>query len=266
MKRAGRFLAPLLLGAWITPSHAIPITFDLAGTLRNSVDWNTVTNEQTYDLSRAGTAFTAQIVVDTDLFAPPVASSFALGDRLSFRTLEPAALTRTLSVGGEAWNLTPFANDYSIVTAVDSYGAVCDPGCRLAPDQFSLSMLSERATEIGPDGRRTLSLAFSASGGLSGEDDAAGAWFDFDEVSSLDQVLQLPLDFANLNPVTLTFQDHRFDCAERCLSSGIALTYFDVTSITRSVASVPEPGTLALLGAGLLMSAALRRRRRVATN
>ena len=263
MKRTGRLLTTLLLGAWITPSHAIPISFDLAGTLTQRIDWNVITSESTFDLSRSGTAFSAQIVLDTDLFGPLAAPPFALGDRLSFASLEPAAVTRSLNVGGEDWNLTPFATDRSIVSAVDSYGLVCDPGCRLAPDQVNLSMLSEQQSPLGLQGQTSLTLSFSAATGPAGEVEPSGTWFDFDEVSTLDQILQLPLVMANLNPVRLTLQDTRFDCGERCSSTGVSTTYFDVTSITRSVASVPEPGTLALMGAGLLLAATLRRRRTI---
>jgi PEP-CTERM motif len=262
MKRSGIFAALVLIAA--APAHAIPVTFDLAGTLRETVDWDLVTNTQTYDLSRQGTAFSLQFSVDSELFGPPTESITETARRRLFTSLTPEALLADMEVGGEPWDTNPYGSrNLANIGVGDSLGLVCNPTCRFAPDQFSFSMLSEQVGASGVEQRRLLGAGFVASSGPLSEN-PGDDWFDFDDVATLEQVLLLPL--LNLNPISLTVQDYRFDCAAQCFATGIVRTSFEVTSVTRSVAAVPEPGTLALLGAGLGLSFALRRRRPAFSN
>jgi hypothetical protein len=261
MKLRGPLLTTLALSACFSlPAHAIPITFDLSGTLRQTVDWDFASNTQTVDLSRAGTAFSAQFVLETDLFAEPVASEADISRRLSFRSLAGDAVSRTLMADGLNVPLTPFTANSAVISVGDSKGWVCSEptGCRFAPDQWNLSMISEEISAQGPSVRRLITMGLSAysipSDPLAGTD-----WFNFDDGFDIGTIGSLPLDA--LNPINLSLQDYRFACAERCLATGQIMNWFEVSSITRTVGNVPEPGTLALLGVGLGFSMALRRRR-----
>ncbi len=258
MTRTGRFLTSLLLSGYFAPAQAIPITFDLAGTLRQTAIIDSVAGTQTFDLSRAGTAFSAQFVLETDLFLPPIVSESELNHRLSFRSSTPEAVLRSFTLGGVDLPLSPYAWNQDFISVGDSKGTVCtEAGCRYAPDQWNLSMLSEEIGSQGASARRTISMGLvedSMPGASEG-----GQWFDFDDGFDIGTIAALPLDV--IMPPSLSMSDYRFSCAERCTPIGQSWTVFEVTSFTRSVGNVPEPGTLALLGVGLALGAALRRRR-----
>lgn len=74
---------------------------------------------------------------------------------------------------------------------------------------------------------------------------------------ALAQLVSLPL---TMQP-NLVLSDYVFACADDlCEQTGVNRTTFSVTSATRTVASVPEPGTLGLLALGLAGVFAARRR------
>jgi hypothetical protein len=85
-------------------------------------------------------------------------------------------------------------------------------------------------------------------------------WLDFDEGIDPADIATLPT--STRTPTTLNLLDYNFDCTERCVRTGVHMTILEMTSVTRTVGSVPEPGTLDLLAIGLAGAAFATRRRR----
>ena len=94
--------------------------------------------------------------------------------------------------------------------------------------------------------------------------DQSPSYINLDTPFNLDSLLTMPLP--NL---TLQFGTTIFDCegVNLCFANYFETTWFTTTSVTRtdlSAQSVPEPGTLGLLAAGLFGVGFARRRRRTA--
>ena len=85
-------------------------------------------------------------------------------------------------------------------------------------------------------------------------------WLDFSEGISPDDIATLPT--LSRDPTSFYLLDFNYVCDERCVRTGFHMTILDLSSVTRSVASVPEPGTLGLLAMGLAGAAFATRRRR----
>jgi hypothetical protein len=243
------------------PASAIPVTFDFSGRIASVVIIDVAAGAPTFDFSTAGQAFSAQFIIDTDLFAPAAPPLSDLGDRLAFSSELPGAVNSSLVVNGESIDFAPFSRNRANVSFLDSNGVVsCGVNCqRLAPDQFSLNLLSEDSTPVGLSAARALSFGFVA--GFAGFDnpEAATSWFDFSPDFGITQLATLPLLDSLMPNVSLT--DFLFACTEvQCQQTGSRRTQFEVTSATRTVASVPEPGSLGLLAAGLAVAWFTRRR------
>jgi hypothetical protein len=235
------------------PASAIPVTFDFSGTVAQVVITDFASGAPpTFDLSTAGQAFSAQFIIDTDLFGPVVSAPSITGDRLVYNSELPGAVTSSLMVNGASIDLAPYSGSRANVGFLDSYGVVsCGENCsRIAPDQFNVNAFSDDLTPLGPAASRGLSFSFVANFQGFDNPESALSWFDFSPDFDLTQVASLPLLDSLLANVTLT--DFLFDCAgERCQPTGTQRTMFIVTSSSRTVASVPEPGALGLLAIGL---------------
>jgi hypothetical protein len=71
----------------------------------------------------------------------------------------------------------------------------------------------------------------------------ATEWFNFSPDFDITQLASLPLP--DSLRVTVSLTDLFFECSEvRCQQTASQRTFFDVTSFSRTVASVPEPGAL----------------------
>ncbi|HEU5135329.1 MAG TPA: PEP-CTERM sorting domain-containing protein [Steroidobacteraceae bacterium] len=250
------FAAAVVVSA--APANAIPVTFDFSGTVAQVVvtDFTTPGSTPTFDLSTAGQAFSAQFVVDTDLFGLAFTGPSELGDRLTFTSDLPGAITPSFMINGESIEIAPFSGNRAIAGFLDSYGIVSS---RLAPDQFNVTALSEDSTPRGPAASRALSFSFVAGSQGFENPESALTWFDFSPGFGLDQIASLPLLESLRVGVTLT--DSLFDCSgEQCRATEFRRTMFNVTSATRAVASVPEPATLGLLALGIAAAMSTRRR------
>jgi len=244
------------------PASAIPVTFDFSGTVAQVVITDFASGlPPTFDLSTAGQAFSAQFIIDTDLFGPAVSAPTDTGDRLIFNSELPGAVTSSLVVNGESIDYAPYAANRANANFLDSNGVVsCGENCRrLAPDQFNVNVQSQDLTPVGLTASRLLSFSFVA--GFQGFDnpESAMTWFDFSPDFDLTQLASLPLLDSLQAVVSLT--DFQFDCTDvRCQQTGTRRTMFNVTSSSRTVASVPEPGALGLLAIGLAGAWFARRR------
>ncbi|HEY6125422.1 MAG TPA: PEP-CTERM sorting domain-containing protein [Steroidobacteraceae bacterium] len=244
------------------PASAIPVTFDFSGTVAQVITTDFAGGLPTFDLSTAGQAFNAQFLIDTDLFSPLAAPPTTIGDRLAYNSELPGAVTSSLVVNGESIDLAPYARNRATASFIDSYGIVsCGENCsRLGPDQFNVNTVSEDPTPLGPAASRTLSFSFVAGYQSFDNPESALTWFDFSPDFDLTRIGSLPLLDSLLTTVTLT--DFLSDCTDlRCQATATRRTMFQVTSTTRTVASVPEPGTLGLLAMGLAGAWFMRRRR-----
>jgi hypothetical protein len=244
------------------PASAIPVTFDFSGTVAHIVNFGFAAGPPTFDLSTMGQAFSAQFIIDTDLFGPAVPGTSDTSDRLIFNSALPGAVNSSLVVNGEGIDFAPYSGNRANTAFFDSNGVVsCGENCsRIAPDQFNVNLISEESTPLGPAAMRSLSFSYVA--GFQGFDnpESAMTWFDFSPDFDITQLASLPLLDSLRASVLLT--DYLFDCAgERCQLTGTRQTVFNVTSATRTVESVPEPATFGLLAFGIAGAWFTRRRR-----
>jgi len=268
MKFTRMIVPALVLGAALTtPAHAVPIVFDLSGTVAQHGGYNYGTAPGSYeswdDWESPGKTWSAQFVVETDLFGPLQTYSDERARNASF-VGPPGAITPSLTVDGAALELAQFNTTSNRLSAWDSNGFITTPGPSwvIVPDQW---MVRYDSREVTPQGT-TSTLAFMM--GFTEWIDATNmtggtSMLDIEDVTS-------PLSFGSLlipsNP--LWFQDVElwlddYDCDQTCRHTRAEWWTFTVTSVTRTVGStqVPEPGTLALLLAGMGGALVMRRRR-----
>jgi hypothetical protein len=250
----------VIVGA--APASAIPVTFDFSGTVVNVVNTDFATSTPVFDLSTAGQAFTAQFIIDTDLFGPGTASSNDTTDRLFYNSELPDAITASFMLNGEAIDVTPFNRNRATVSFLDSKGVVsCGVNCsRIAPDQFNVNLGSDDFTPEGPAGQRVLSFSFVADFQGFENPESAMSWFTLTPDFDINQLGTLSLPDAVRPNVILS--DYTLGCTEgQCTPTSSRRTQFAVTSATRSV-TVPEPETFGMLVMGLAGAMFMRRRRR----
>jgi len=243
------------------PASAIPVTFDFSGTVSHVFVFDFAAGVRTVDLSTAGQTFSAQFTIDTDLFTPHVSTISESVDLLTFRSELPGAVNSTLMINGESIDFAPYSSNRANAGFYDSNGVVsCGEGCsRLTPDQFNASVLSEELTPLGLVASRELGFAFVADSQIVDNPESAMSWFDFSPGFDLTQLASLPLpDFLRAH---VQLNDSLFECTElRCQQTASHRTLFNLTSVGRTVASVPEPGALGLLAIGLAGAWFTRRR------
>lgn len=243
------------------PASAIPVTFDFTGTVQSTYYVDFVTGEQVNDAGPTGAAFSAQFIIDTDLFGPPESSEAEFSDLITYSSLLGSAVSSSFLINGASVNLSPFSTNTATVTFGNSRGVVeLEDGTKaISPDQWNVNLVSEELTPIGRTGYRSLSFGFVADFDASDPTGGPG-WFDFSPGIDLDSIATLPMLSTYGGPPSLFLTDRRYSCAERCLTTDLTLTAFTVATVTRSATSVPEPGTLSLFAVGLAGAWFMRRR------
>lgn len=237
------------------PVGAIPITFELGGTIVGESVFDLETGQTTVNGNGSGQAFTARFVVETDALhvlqrADEIEGEFAL-----IRDIGPTVGVQSfLSIGGVAIDTTPFEFENSYVQYVDSHGLIpeCDDsGCYsfILPDNWIVGARSSPTNPIPGAAIRNMFFFQFAEPFDSAVPGSGTTWLDFSQSTSPDLLATLP--WAGMPG--LTFQ--------RYVDSTRTSTGFNVTSFSRTVSSVPEPGALGLFAAGLLGVFAARRRR-----
>jgi len=258
------FLPLAVLGFLLaTPASAIPIVFDITGAVSSRSSFDATNGSVTPDNSVNGQAVTAQIVIDTDLFSAPTTFSSAGYDEISYRSVEggPMPISAWLTIGGVSVDIAPFSGNRGYVSFYDSNGPIvgCGGACgSMTPDQWNIRTQS---FENGPNGTSgSQSFYFTAAETTNPGDPASGmTWLDFSQPVNLDLLLTLPTASTTFPP-SLYLTDTIFDCTSICRQVSSLTTGMTITSLTRSTASVPEPGTLRLLVAGFAGMLFARRR------
>jgi PEP-CTERM motif len=264
-KKFSRGLAVLAIGA-CAPAWAIPLAFDFSGTVQSRTTYDAVTGSNGVNTAWDGLAFTARMVFETDGFQPGV-----LNDGNGWRSLWspldgnlPGAMSASLNIGGNEIDVLPFNYNQGYLELSDTEGyQSCGANCGFGvPDSL---LLVARSNLMGPLGNLQASLfqlnayqAFVFPDPNSVEYD----YVDLDNPFAASDLLTIALP--NLS---FSYATSSFDCQalNLCYLQTSETTRFNVTSLTRSnlsATSVPEPGTLGLLAAGLFAAGFGRRKLR----
>lgn len=239
------------------PASAIPITFDLGGTISSRSITDRFTGQPTRDDSIVGQSFSARFVVETD--------AMRIDERIedvdaTYLTIRDAGATvgvqGFLTIGGIPIDVAPYALDDTYAQFTDSTGPFqfCDDfGCYdgVTPDNW---MVGVRSTPVRPlPDYASINFFYfrfteSADAGVPG---SGTSWLDLSQPTGPELIATLPV--TGYLP-SLTFS--------QWTDTTITSTRFNVTSFVRTVNSVPEPGPLGLLAMGVLGAFAARRRSR----
>jgi len=253
------FIAVAMASA--VPASAIPVTFEFTGTVQSTWDSDFEAGTENHDAGPIGAAFSAQFTFDTDLFGPPESIESEYDHRITYSSQLSGAYASSLVINGTTINLTPFSTNTASVYFTDSRGWLeHEDGSReITPDSWGLSLRSEEITPLGRTRSNEFGFGFTAD--IDFEDPTGGpGLFDLSRGIDLDSIATVPMLGGFYNRPISIHQSDTFSCAERCQLSGSSGTLMVISSITRSATSVPEPGSLGLLAAGLAGAWFARRR------
>jgi hypothetical protein len=250
MKKAlARSAALLVAFVASTVAQAVPIHFDFTG----RVSGGTVG-------APLGAAASGGFRFDSDQFLFSGASG---GIQYSWVAWQPAVTgpLAFLSVGDSTFTVPSGDTNYALINFADG----CQPLCNLGwAENFNLSAYSGTATPAGFTGTAR-STGFGFYNVYQNQLPDYPYWQLYDQfvgsqMQPLD-VLSLPLASYDVS-----FLETTWDCvAGSCRETSAVSFQIALDSLTRSspAQSVPEPGTLALLGLGLAGVFAARRRKGV---
>ena|SRR5690349_2009329 len=262
MKKQWNRIVAVALIASAAPASAVPVQFDFAGTVTGVIDYDLVTGDQVYGQGPLASPFSARFVFDTDLFGPAVPEEAEFSERLTYAAQLPGALSASLVIGGVNVDIFAHESDSASLNFNDSLGVFsCGDGCQaFSPDAWGLTFESQTVTDIGRTALRTGYFTFAADFVDINQPELSMGWLDFDEGVEPADIATLPFP---TTPTTLNLVDWNFDCTERCVRTGLHMTILEMTSVTRTVGSVPEPGALGLMALGAAGAMLASRRRRV---
>lgn len=227
-------------------ANAVPIRFDFAGTVTNT------SNDRVHLLNQSVSGF---LTVETDgLVRLRWLDPFSTLDFASQPAAPgPSLFSANLTVGGEFLPTSGVFN-YGRVRFFDACSPDCLPGYI---ESFGFNINSrDRPFDDVPEGRyydtgfALYSMAYDPETGQQTN------YYDITPDFDVTSILTLPL----LNIGGL-YQDVIRDCVAGECNSTFSFVQFNFTSVTRSSASVPEPGSFGLLGAALAGMFFMRRRR-----
>src|SRR5690349_9274211 len=265
MKTPRAALITIVLSAACTQAYAVPIVFEFTGTITGRYT-QVPSGELFSDDTQNGVAYSASLTIDTELLlAKPVYNDYGYSrvqEYVDPEFMKPA-VKGSLQLGDEVIDLRPYSRNAGNVAFGDSLGAQggCNPLCLDGVGDSLAINANSRAPEptfpsegvIGSS--RVLSFGAYEDWDIS-DPTKNGNLFSLDGLS-VEELVSMPLPNAYLS-----YSDVYWSCGgSSCIQAPSTTTTLSIDTLTRRVASVPEPGTLALFALGLIGVAGVRGRR-----